>query len=63
MRYHTIQCSQSQCCRSHYVQNQFFKVKKTKEAQKLDTKRQLGQFLLQLALRVQKGNKLPIVPI
>ena len=30
---------------------------------KEDAKRQLGQFLLQLALKVQKGNKLPIVPI
>ena len=27
MRYHTVQCSKSQCCKSHYVQNQFLKLK------------------------------------
>ena len=61
MRYHTVQCSKSQCCKSYYVQNQYFKVKRHTLTR--GTKRQLGQFLLQLALKVQKGNKLPIVPI
>ena len=31
MRYHTVQCSQCQCCRSHYVQNQFLKTKETQK--------------------------------
>ena len=30
MRYHTVQCSKSQCCKSHYVQNQFLKLKRLK---------------------------------
>ena len=62
MRYHTVQCSKSQCCKSYYVQNQYLK-SKTQKQKRGNTKRQLGQFLLQLALKVQKGNKLPIVPI
>ena len=34
MRYHTVQYSQYQCCRSHYVQNQSLKSKKLKRHKK-----------------------------
>ena len=30
MRYHTVQCSKSQCCKSHYAQNQFLELKSLK---------------------------------
>ena len=33
MRYHTVQCSRSQCYKPLYVQNQFLKLKNSKEAQ------------------------------
>ena len=58
MRYHTVQCSKSQCCKSLCTKS-VFKV----ERHTLRQKEQLGQYLLQLALKVQKGNKLPVVPI
>ena len=31
MRYHTVQCSRSQCYKPHYVQNQFLKLKTLKK--------------------------------